>query len=309
MTMQAPAPPAHPPAAPPAAAPPPAPGAATGAGPVAALTQASQKLQAVLAAAQAAGGALPPTAASELAAVVQAIQGATGGGAPPAASGAPPAPPKPPAPPGAGGPPPGIGKADTMTTVKMDKAGFAAWTQKQFEAMKTDTEEVAKARLATVKHVTAIAKASWEDSAGSPDTEPFEVEMSTAFAPEPEKSQDLTTKDDQDEEESPVGKDTPDESGSFATNLAEVIKDVQSALDMPEQPEKGSTVAFSNPDAPARTDQQKSDKAKTEKADEPFVWPLDMNDPDAGKSFDAPDPKASRPTEGTDGWGKDPWGK
>lgn len=371
MTMQAPAPQATAAAAPPpgapAAPPAPAPGAATGAGPVAALQQAATKLQAVIAAAQAAGGALPANAAGELAAVCQAIQGATGAAAAPPAA-APPAPPKPPAPPGAGGgAPPQFGKNDGVqkmelddwtamkvtldaarermwgvsdalrdgdtdaaktelkgviamlsslkgdamkgetTTVKMDKAGFAAWTQAQFEAMKTDAIEVATERLATVKRVTAIAKASWEQT-GSEGTKPFTVEMMTAFAPEKEKTMDITAKEDQSEKETPAAKDTPDAKGTFAHNLGEVIKDVQSALTMTKQPENGSTIAFANPDAPAKSPTEKgAGKEKTEKADEGFVWPMDMNDPDAGKAFDEPDPKAKRPADAEDGWGKDPW--
>jgi len=197
----------------------------------------------------------------------------------------------------------------STTEVQMDKALFASWTQAQFEAMKTDDEDTAKDRLATVKRATALAKASWEGKGDG--TAPFTVEMSTAFAPEKEKTQDITAAKDQSSKESPAATDTKDGKGTFAENLAEVIKDVQSALTVTKQPENGSTVAFSNPDAPAKSPTEKRDETQKSsvEATEGFVWPLDMNDPDPGMPFEGKDKPATRPADAEDGWGRDPWAK
>lgn len=202
-------------------------------------------------------------------------------------------------------------KGDAMksTEVKMDKALFASWTASQFEAIKADDEETAKARLACVKRVTAIAKASWE--AQKEGTAPFTVEMEAAFAPLPEKTMgDLTATKDQSEKETPAAKDKVDGQGSFAQNLGEVIKDVQSALSLTEQPgPNAANMAFSNPPAPAKDPTAKSDTTKTEKADPnaPFVWPMDMNDPEPGLPFEEKAEPAKRPADADDGWGRDPW--
>ncbi len=200
-------------------------------------------------------------------------------------------------------------KGDTMKStseVPMTKALFASWTAAQFEAMTKDEPEVAVARLSTVKRVTAIAKVNWEKT-GSDGTAPFTVEMETAFAPEKEKTQDLTTKTDQSEKETPAAKDKVDGTGSFAQNLSEVVKDVQSALTVTEQSGSG---AFANSAPTFAHGAGKTEKAEpTKKSDPnaPFVWPMDMSAPETGEDFNKDIEPTKRPADEVDGWGKDPW--
>ncbi len=201
-------------------------------------------------------------------------------------------------------------KGDTMkatTEVAMTKAVFAQWTTDQFAAMAQDEPETAVARLSTVKRVTTLIKAFWEKS-GSDGTAPLTVTMETAFAPLPEKSEDLTTKEDQSDKTTSAAKDTPDAKGSFATNLSEVVKDVQSALTTTKQPGTGAfangSLTFKGDGEPAKTDPKPVEKADP---NAPFVWPMDMARPDAGEDFNKDIEPAKRPTEGDEGWGKDPW--
>lgn len=97
------------------------------------------------------------------------------------------------------------------------------YAQDQIAIAKSEDGPAATVRLAHLAKVVGVAKGSFD---GDPEKAPVPIEFESAYAPEPETAQDLTTKLDQTSTDGDVVREAPsaDGPGQYAANAAAVQK-------------------------------------------------------------------------------------